>query len=169
VVVALGYVGFVVLLSLACAPFCSALSDRVECYATGRPIPKRALGATLYEALRGIGHALLRLGIYVVISVPLYLLGVVVPPASPVFAGLGMLVTTYFLAYDFFDYPLSSRERGFGEKWRYVMAHQAESLGFGAMVGLLLAVPALNVLVAPFAAVGAALLYVDLERADAQG
>jgi uncharacterized protein involved in cysteine biosynthesis len=42
--------------------------------------------------------------------------------------------------------------------------NRAESLGFGAMVGLLLAIPALNMLVAPFAAVGAALLHVDVEK-----
>jgi CysZ protein len=167
VVAALGYVGFVVLLSLACAPFCSALSDRVEAIAAGRPPPKRTVGETLVEALRGVAHAIGRLALYVVVSVPLYLLGVAVPPASPIFVGLGMVVTSYFLAYDFLDYPLSSRARGFGAKWRYVMGHQPEALGFGGMVGLLLAVPALNVLVAPFAAVGAALLFVDLERADA--
>jgi CysZ protein len=164
VVVPLGYLAFTAILSLSAAPFCAALSDRVEHLATGRPIPNLGVGGTILEALRGILHALLRLTVYLVISVPLYLIGLFVPPIAPITMMLGMIVTSYFLAYDFLDYPLSSRKKGFAEKWAFVDENRAESLGFGAMVGLLLAIPALNMLVAPFAAVGAALLHVDVEK-----
>jgi CysZ protein len=164
VVLAIGYVGFVAILALACAPFCAVLSDRTEALATGRPPPKHAIGTVLFEALRGIAHTLLRLAAYVAVSVPLYLLGIVLPPLSPIFVVLGMVITSYFLAYDFLDYPLSSRRHGFGQKWAFIAEHRAESLGFGAMVGLMLAIPLFNLVVAPFAAIGAALLHVELER-----
>jgi CysZ protein len=154
----------VAILALACAPFCALLSDRTEAIAAGRPVPKHGIGTTLLEAGRGLLHTLFRLVCYAGISIPLYLLGLLVPPLSPIFVFLGMIVTSYFLAYDFLDYPLSSRHHGFSQKWAFIAQHRAESLGFGAMVGLMLAIPLFNLVVAPFAAIGAALLHVELER-----
>ncbi len=174
VTIAVYYVGFVAILSLASAPFCSSLSDRAEALATGRPIPRRGAKATLVEAGRGIVHALLALALYLAISLPISALGLLVnfiplvgQVLSMVLYALGFLVTSYFFAYGYLDYPLSSRCAGFGEKWAYIGRHRAEALGFGGMVGLIVLVPIVNLLVAPFATVGAALLFVEIERGDA--
>ncbi|MSP62609.1 MAG: hypothetical protein EXR72_20220 [Myxococcales bacterium] len=162
VLLGIGYIGFVVVLSLANAPFCSLLSERVEALATGRPAPSRGVIGILIEAGRGLLHALLRVVVYLAISLPLWLVNLIIPPLAPIMAILSILATSYFLAYDYLDYPLSNRAAGAGTKWGYVTEHGAESLGFGGMTGLLLAIPLLNLFIAPFAAVGATLLYVEM-------
>ena len=154
----LGYLAFLTLLALARAPFSGLLAERVEVIVSGRRPPERGLGATLVEAGRDAGQAVIQLVAWLAVVVPLYLLALVVPPLVIVNLGL----TALFIAYDFLDDPLANRGARRGEKWRFVRTHLAETLGFGAMTGLWLLIPVLNLFVSPFAVVGATLLVIDL-------
>jgi CysZ protein len=167
VVLAVYFVGFVAVLSLASAPFCSSLSDRTEALAAGRKIPKHGIGHVITEAARGLLHAILSLGLYLIISVPISLAGALIAPLAPFFWFAGFVVTAYFFAYGYFDFPLSSRCTGFGEKWDWLAKNRADSLGFGSMVGLMVMIPGFNLFIAPFATVGAALLYGEIEKRNA--
>src|SRR5439155_1742378 len=111
---------------IASAPFCAALSDRAEALATGRPIPKHGVGKTVSEALRGLAHSLLATLIYFALSLALWLVGLVLGPLAPLTLVPSFLLTAYFFAYGFLNYPLSSRCAGFGEKWLYIGRHRAE-------------------------------------------
>jgi CysZ protein len=162
VVAALVFLGAVVLLSLAASPFCSLISERTEALATGKPVPSQSWGQIFTESLRGIGHALIRVFCYLALTLPLSALGFFLSPIAPVFLILQFVISAFFLAYDFLDYPLSRRCVGFGAKWIYVDRHRADSFGFGVTVALAILVPLANVIVPPIAAVGATLLYVDL-------
>lgn len=162
VFVAIGYFAYVALISIAAAPFCSAISDRVEAIHTGVTLPPQPFSTTLREAGRGVLHAIARAFVYLLISLPLSLFNMIFPPLAPVILCGQFVVTSYFLAYDFLDYPLSRRCAGFGQKWKFIDEHRAESLGFGFMLGLIFLFPVINVLMAPFAAAGAAILHADL-------
>ena len=159
-----GYVLILALLAVTAAPFCGLLAERVIELDGGRRLPPLSVAGFVLEALRGALHAVLRLAAYLAIALPLYLLGLLLPPLSL----LGLLLTCFFLAYDSFDYALSTGKRGFVDKWRFVFRHGAESFGLGGAVALLLALPFVNLLVAPVAATGATLLFRELETsADA--
>ena len=79
-------------------------------------------------------------------------------------AALGLCLTALFLAYDGFDYPLDRRQPGFWAKWRYLVRHPGQTVGYSAGTMAMYMVP-LAALVAPsFAAVGATLAYLDAEK-----
>ena len=154
-----GYLLLLALLAVTAAPFCGLLAERVIELEGGRPLPALSVGGFVVELLRGALHALLRLAGYLAVALPLSLLALLLPPLSL----LGLLLTCFFLAYDSFDYALSTGRRGFVDKWRFVFRHGAESFGLGGAVALLLALPLVNLLVAPIAATGATLLFRELE------
>jgi CysZ protein len=158
-----GYVAYLAISVVATAPFSGYVSERTEKLATGQVVTPRGIAATVTEALRSVGHTLLGLTIYLSLSAVLFVVHWAVPVTAPFVWVLSVILTSLFLAYDAWDQPLSRRGAGFGQKWGRVKAHLAESLGFGSMVALCLAVPLLGLLVVPVAAVGGELLFLDLE------
>ena len=168
VVFAVIYFGLVIAVSIAASPFCSMLSERVEAIESGEPPPKLPLATVLGFALLDTWHSILRAVVYLMLTLSLSMIGMicalsaVLSPVAMALVALQFVITCWFIAYDFLDYPLSRRGIDFAGKFAYVEKHRAESLGFGFTVGLLLLVPLLNVLVAPVAAVGAARMFVAL-------
>jgi CysZ protein len=144
------------------------LSERAEHRATGTPVAAQSLARALLLSARGAGQALLGVIAYLAIAVPLFVLHWIVPAAAPLLWLASLLQTALFFAFDGFNEPLHRRGAGFAEKWRFVGAHLAESLGFGLAVALCMMVPLISVVVAPVAVVGGTLLYLELEgRNDA--
>jgi uncharacterized protein involved in cysteine biosynthesis len=163
-VVSVGYVAFLVTSLIAAAPFVGTLSERTEKLATGAAVVPHGFAHIVQEAARALGHTLLTLTLYLVFSSVLFLLQFFVAPLAP-FVWVGsFFLTALFLGYDAWDLPLSRRGASFGEKWGYVGRHLAESLGFGAAVALLLAIPGFGLVVPAVAAVGGTLLHLDLEK-----
>lgn len=162
VVSALVYFGLVVVASIAASPFCSIIAERVEALATGTPLPPQPWGEILREALRGLGHALLRTLVFLAVTLPFSLIGLFISPLAPFLMVMQFFITAFFLGYDFLDYPLSRRNLDFSAKWAYVDRHRGVAMGFGAMTGLLLLVPVLNLFIPPVAAIGATLMFLDL-------
>jgi uncharacterized protein involved in cysteine biosynthesis len=77
--------------------------------------------------------------------------------------GLTAALSAVLLAYDGFDYPLARRGAGFGGKWKYLLVHPGQTLGYCVGATLLYLVP-LAIVVAPaFAAVGATLAFLDTD------
>ena len=102
--------------------------------------------------------------LYVIFSGALFVLQFFVAPLAPFIWVASFFLTALFLAYDACDLPLSRRDFAFGAKWSYVNRHLAESLGFGAVVALLLAIPGFGLVVPAIAAVGGTLLFLELEK-----
>ena len=142
---------FILLQPVVGAPFIDLLSERCETIVRGHA-PSAGIVRGVWQAML---HGLLKLA--------LYLFGLVVALVLGALTGVGGLIGTalygVFLAYDGFDYPLARRGVSFGGKWRYLLSHPGQTLGYCFGAGLLYLVP-LAALVAPaFAAVGATLAY----------
>jgi CysZ protein len=159
------YVAFFVVQAILSAPFNDLLSERVEHLAYGHEPPAfswprftRVLGRTL-------AHETVKLGIWVGVMLPLFLLNLAIPVLGPLlFLGGGFFVTATFLGYNYMDYCMGRREWELGRKWRTLRANGALSFGFGAAIAGALLVPVLGILCVPMAAVGGTLLFCDLER-----
>jgi len=148
---------FVVLQPLFGAVFNDILSERVERKILGEA-PKAPFLASLG---RSLAHGILKLVLYACALV----VGLLVSVAT---AGLGSIVGiglgALFLAYDGFDYPLGRRSAGFGAKWRYLALHPAQTVGYGLGATAFYLMPLAFVVVPPFAAVGATLVFLDTEK-----
>lgn len=165
-VLASAYVLYVAACLLTTAPFAGVLSERAERLATGAEVAPLGWRRAAPLAIRGIGHALLTVMCYFGIAVPLFLLQWVVPPLAPFIWIAGLVQASLFFAFDAFNEPMHRRGASFGDKWHFLGAHLAESLGFGCGVALLMMVPFLSVIVTPVAIVGGTLLFLDLSGSD---
>jgi uncharacterized protein involved in cysteine biosynthesis len=151
--VALGVVFFVVLQPALSAPFLDTLTEKVETIERGAH-PRVGVLIGAWQALK---HGLLKLFCYVV--------ALAVALALTVFTGVGgglvAVVSSVLLAYDGFDFPLARRGASFRGKWKYLLLHPGQTLGYCVGATLLYLVP-LALLIAPaFAAVGATLAFLD--------
>lgn len=147
---------FVALQPILGAIFNDILSERVERHVLGTP-PRAAFFGS---AARALGHALLKLMLYLVAFVVGLGLGTVTAGlGGAVGVGLGAL----FLAYDGFDYPLSRRSLGFWAKWRYLALHPAQTIGYGFGATVFYLIPLALVVAPPLTAVGATLVYLETE------
>jgi CysZ protein len=162
------YAAFFVVQAALSAPFNDLLSERVEHLAFGREPPPFSWGRLGRGLVRALTHELSKLGVYVLIMGPLFLLNLVIPVVGPVvFLIGGFYATAIFFAYDFMDYSMDRREWPFRRKWSVVKQNRALTFGFGSSLALALLVPVLGLMSVPMAAVGGTLLFSDLDRAGA--
>jgi uncharacterized protein involved in cysteine biosynthesis len=157
----LGLVFFVVAQPLLSAPFVDALTEKVEILVRGQH-PKVGFWAGAWQALL---HGGLKLLCYLTALVLVWALTVL----TGVGGGVGALLSAVLLAYDGFDYPLARRGAGFGRKWRYLLLHPGQTLGYCVGASLLYLVPPAIVVAPAFAAVGATLAFLDTDTDTAPG
>jgi uncharacterized protein involved in cysteine biosynthesis len=160
----LGLVFFVILQPVVGAPFVDVLTEKVEVAVRGGH-PRVGL---LVSAWRSILHGLLKLACYVAALA----LVLALTALTGIGGGILAVLSAVLLAYDGFDYPLARRGVGFGGKWRYLLLHPAQTLGYCVGASLLYLVPLAFVVAPSFAAVGATLAFLDTDtgpgdRADA--
>jgi len=79
---------------------------------------------------------------------------------------IGIALGGLSLAYDGFDYPLARRGASFGGKWAFLARHPGLTVGYGIGATVLYLIPLAVFVASPFAAVGATLAYIDLEKAE---
>jgi CysZ protein len=155
---------FVVVGRVVAAPFLELLTRRVERLSGVEGWPREP--GVLASMGRALGHGLVRLGLFGSVMLPLWLLGLFLPGLGSLVASLlAWVITCFFLAGEFLDYPLERRGLSFWGKLGYVRRLGLTALAFGAAVFVLGAVPVLNLALLPLAAVGGTLLY--LERSPA--
>jgi uncharacterized protein involved in cysteine biosynthesis len=147
---------FLALQGLVCAPFCDRASARTELYATGTPPPVAGARAQAISVV----HGLLRTGFYLGALITVFVAGLFVPGLWV----LGLVLSSLYAALDFLDYPATRRRFRLSRKLGLLRAHPASMLGFGLSASLLTAVPLVGLVTAPIAAIGATLLFLDLER-----
>ena len=94
----------------------------------------------------------------------LFVIGVVIPPATVVTVPLKVLVMAMMLAWDACDYPLSIRGVSVGTRVAFMKRNAAAMVGFGAALVVVGLVPCLLLLVLPAGVAGAARLIHDIER-----
>jgi len=151
----LGLVFFVIAQPLVGAPFIDALTEKTELLVRGQH-PRVGLWTSAWKALL---HGGLKLLCYLTALVLVWALTML----TGVGGGIGAVLSALLLAYDGFDYPLARRGAGFGAKWRYLLLHPGQTLGYCVGASLLYFVPPAIVIAPAFAAVGATLAYLDTD------
>jgi uncharacterized protein involved in cysteine biosynthesis len=161
---AVGYLTYNVCCVLATAPFAGILAERTHRLATGEHVSPQPFAAIVGELWRGATHSVLGALVYVAVALPLFVLQWLVLPLAPFMWIAGLTQTALFFAFDAFNEPLHREKRSFGDKWRFVFQHGAESLGFGLAVALCMMLPLVSLIITPVSVVGGALLYAELRQ-----
>jgi len=156
VVAALLLFSFVLVGTVLAAPFLELLSARVEALLSGQREESRvSFLQFIADCGRTVGHSLLCLGLLVA-AVPLNFL-----------PGLGhmawLLLSWLLLAYNFATFAMDRRRMTFGAKWRWLLAEWAATLGFGAALFVMMAIPIVGFVLLPVATVAGTLLLRDIE------
>lgn len=160
---ALGLVACVLLTTVFAAPFNDALSEKVESIVTGVEGPKFSVSVLLRDTFRTIALELAKIGLYLMVMIPMFALSFV-PVIGPVlYAVAGFLFTTLYFAVDYIDWPASRRNRGIRYRFSLLGQHFLPMWGFGTGVWLFLFIPFVNLVFMPAAVAGGTLLYLDLE------
>ena len=152
---------FLIAQPLLLAVFSDQLSERVERDVLGKAHTVPLLTSTG----RALVHGLLKLVLYgIALVVGLGLTAVTGGLGSLIGIALGGLS----LAYDGFDYPLARRGASFGAKWAFLARNPGLTIGYGVGATVLYLIPFAVFVASPFAAVGATLAYIDVEKASPQ-
>ncbi len=154
---------FAVVGGVVAAPFLELLTRRVEEEARPGAAGAWSQAGMLAEIARVAGQALKKVLLYAAVMVVLLMLNLLPGLGTLLYAGLAFLVTCFFLALEFLDYPLDRRGLSLAAKLSYVRRAGLSALGFGAAVFALGVVPLVNLLFLPLAAVGGTLLYLERE------
>jgi len=157
----LGLVFFVIAQPLVSAPFVDALTEKAESIVRGQH-PRMGFWLSAWKALL---HGALKLICYLTALVLVWALTML----TGIGGGVGALLSALLLAYDGFDYPLARRGAGFGGKWRYLLLHPGQTLGYCVGASLLYLIPPAIVVAPAFAAVGATLAFLDTDTALGTG
>lgn len=160
--IAIGAVVVALTSSLIAAPFNDALSEAIEHEYNGTPGPPLRLSLILRDAVRSIGLQLLKLGAYAAIMLPAFVVSLVLPGIGPlIYAVLGFVVTSLFLAIDYVDFAAARRGLGARERFRDALGRLPAMFGLGSAIWVLLFVPLLNLLFMPAAVAAGTLLFLD--------
>jgi uncharacterized protein involved in cysteine biosynthesis len=155
----LGLIFFVVAQPLVSAPFVDALTEKVEIIVRGGH-PRVGFWSSVWTAIL---HGALKMVCYAAALVLVWAIAAVTAGVGGV---LGAALSAILLAYDGFDYPLARRNAGFAGKWRYLLLHPGQTLGYCVGATLLYLVPPAIVVAPAFAAVGATLAFLDTAQTE---
>jgi CysZ protein len=150
--------------SLLASPVHDALAARVEQIVTGSPPAPTApgLAGALRDGLRAAREELRRLLFFLALTLPLVLLGALVPGAALLTGPLLVALTVFFLPLEYASYTLDRRRLSFAEKRRWLLAHRGVALGFGSAAFLVCTVPGMSLLAMPVLVVAGTLLALRL-------
>jgi len=150
---------FAVLGRIIAAPFLEQLTRR------GEKLADPSITWDEPNFWSGLGRMLIqeskKLILYFLLVGVLLLLNLVPGLGPALYGALIWLVTCFFLATEFLDYPLERRGLSLRGKLVYVKELKLSGLAFGAAVFILGVVPLLNLAMLPLAALGGTLVYLD--------
>jgi CysZ protein len=153
-----GFLSFTVLANLLAAPFYGKLSAKTLSLLSGPAAPplEQPMTQVLLAELRRAGYLLSR-------ALPLLILSfipginVVAPLLWAVFGAWGM-------ALEYMAYPLENAGVLFSEQKQLLKSIRLGALGFGGVAVMGLAMPVLNVIIAPAAVIGATIYFNDVRK-----
>lgn len=164
----LGTIWLVLSLStIIAAPFNDALSEEVEARAGLRAPTAFSWAKLARDAVRTVFLEAFKLGMYLVVMLPLFVLSLLLPVAGQiVYSVFAFFFTATYLSLDYIDWPASRRGTSIATRLGFVRKNLPIMLGFGAGVWLFLFIPFVNLLFMPAAVAGGTLLYLDMTRPD---
>ncbi|NOX27427.1 MAG: sulfate transporter CysZ [Gammaproteobacteria bacterium] len=148
---------FSMLANLIAAPFNGFLAEAVEQHLTGNK-PNGDNVSLAKETILAMTHELRKIGYFLLRAAPLLLL-FVIPVINVAAPFLWLLFTSWMLAVEYIDYPMSNHRIAFKHQQQYHKQRRGLSLGFGAIVAFANSIPLLNFIVMPIAVAGATALY----------
>lgn len=139
------------LASVVAAPFLDALSRRVEQLETGRvrESDDSSVGAILREGGRALLEEGKRIAFFLALQGAIVIGGMIVPGAQAVAPVALVVATMLFLPLDHASFVLDRWQVPFRSRRRWLLAHAARMLGFGASAFVLCGVPVVNFLALP--------------------
>jgi CysZ protein len=146
VVVAGMYFAFMVVANVLACPLYDKIVDKIR--ALPRYAPLHASGAPGISLARMIWEEIKKACFVLLLPLPFMFIPVIGAPLS-------LILAMTLLAWDFLDFSLSKEAPEFKARGSYVVKNAFLLLGFGS----LLFVPLLNILLYPFAILGATILY----------
>lgn len=159
------FFAFTAVSALITTPFCEMISESLETELTGIEPPPFSPAGFVRDLLMGIGHALRRVILYVVLVLAIMVVGALVPVIGWLIGGiLSALVTIRFAAFDAMDTVMARKSWTYQDKRQYLSARRARTFGLGAATAGALLIPIFNLIAFPAASAGATLLYIDEER-----
>lgn len=157
---------FAVLGRIVAAPFLELLTRKVETLA--RPDAPQPPDIGFWQSIGRVAmQESKRVVIYLCVILPLLILNFLPGLGSLLYAVLAWLVTSFFLASEFLDYPLERRGYSLGAKLRYTRSLGLTGIGFGAAVFVMGMVPVLNLALLPLSAVGGTLIFLERPPVEA--
>jgi CysZ protein len=151
---------FAVVGRILASPFLDILTKRVEQQVLGQRIDFNEM-----PIWRSVWRTLVqeagRLALYLGIILILLLLNLLPVLGSMAYSVLTVLVSCFFLACEFMDYPMERRGLKLGGKLAMVWRLKIGWLGFGGSLFLVAMIPLVNLLFLPAAAVGGTLLFLE--------
>ncbi len=156
---------FTIVGNLMLSPFNDLISERVERMHTG--VSDDApfnLSRVIAGAVRAFATAARRLGLYLLGFLSLLLLLLIPGAGIPLYGVAVTIYSMFFLAWEFFDYPMDRHFFDYGMKKSTAFGNLATFLGFGAGTWLLIIIPFLGLLMIPACVIGATLLFCELRQ-----
>ncbi len=151
---------------LLSAPIYTRLAAETRSLYTG--IPARPAGGVYADVVLPILSQAQKIVLFLVPQVPLLLLNLVPVVGSIVYLALNTVFTLFWIAMDYFDYPLDTESHPLTvtNRIQYVFQHFPMTSGFSATMMLVLYIPVVNLLVLPVGVIGATLLHCDMIQAE---
>ncbi len=157
---------FTILGNIVASPLLDFLAERALADLRGRPLPEG--GPWYVEAVRSVGRQILKLVLFGGIQLVL-LLVLLIPVVGVVHPVLSAVVTIFFLALEYLEYPLAADRVPFCGRFGYLFRHFRTAFGLGGSLFVIVLIPIVGYFALPACVVGATLLYRDLELREGEG
>ncbi|MCW8980849.1 MAG: EI24 domain-containing protein [Altibacter sp.] len=142
-IVALGLILYKHIVMAMSAPFMSPVSEKIEAHLMGVTHSHRNTG-NASQLWRGIRINVRNLGMELLLSIPILLLGLI-PVIGVVAAFLLFLVQSFYAGYGNMDYTLE-RHFSYTESIRFVKKHRGIAIGNGIVFMAMLFIPVLGII-----------------------
>ncbi len=153
-----GFFTFTVLANMLAAPFYGKLSAKTLAMVSGK-----ALAAAEQPLVKVLFAESKRMVYLVSRALPLLILSII-PGINVIAPFLWALFGAWGMALEYLAYPLENQGVLFSEQKELVKSVRLGALSFGGVAVLGLAVPVLNIVVAPAAGIGATLYFNEIKR-----
>ena len=151
---------------LLSAPIYTKMAAETRTLYTGIPA-KPAEGVYADVVLPVVSQAQ-KIALFLLPQVPLLFLNFIPVIGSIMYVILNTLLTLFWLALDYFDYPLDTESDPLQvvDRIRYIFRHLPMTAGFSTTMLVVLYIPVVNLIVLPIGVIGATLLHCDMVKAE---
>ncbi|MCX8049278.1 MAG: sulfate transporter CysZ [Methylohalobius sp.] len=149
--------GFTLVANLLASPFYDRLAERTEELIGRIPVVPSEAGRT-QTVVQEIGAEIQRLGYFLLRAFPLAIL-TLIPGVNLIAPLLGLMFNAWFLALEYFAYPLANHGILFPQARGLLKHAWLGQLTFGTVVLLGLGIPIVNVFLPPAAVIGATIYF----------